>query len=113
MMTWRRSSRRRKPKKEQLGLVTLVTLALSLRQLGHVRLELLQRDDTRRVVQFLFDPGERRWRCATATTLILIFVLVLGPGSTLGLVLGFACLWVRLSRRRRRWVISPDVVDAL
>jgi hypothetical protein len=60
MMTWRRSSRRRKPKKAQLGLVTLVTLALSLRQLRHERFELLRRDDTRRVVQFLFDPGKRR-----------------------------------------------------
>jgi hypothetical protein len=60
-MTWSGSSRRRKPKKAQLGFVTLVTLALSLRQLRHSRLELLQRDDIRRVVQFLFDPGERRW----------------------------------------------------
>ena len=61
MMRWSRSSRRRKPKKAQLGLVTLVTLALSLRQLGHERLKRLQRAVTRRIVQFLFDPGERRW----------------------------------------------------
>lgn len=60
MMTWSSSSRRRKPKEAQLGLVTLVTLALSLRQLRHSRLELLQRDDTFRVVQLVFDPGERR-----------------------------------------------------
>ena len=85
-MTWSGSRRCRKPKRAQHGLVTRVTLALSLRQLRHERLELLLRDDTRRVVQFLFDPGERRWCCVTAT----IFIPILGLGFTLGLVLGFA-----------------------
>ena len=39
--------------------MAFVTLALSLRELRHERPKLLQRDDTRRIVQFLFDPGER------------------------------------------------------
>ena len=70
-----------------------MTLALSVRKLRHESLEVLQRDDTRRFVQLLFNPGERgRWCRATAATLILICILILGLGFTFRLVLGFACL---------------------
>ena len=100
-----------KPKKAQLSLVALVTPALSLRQLRYARLELPHRHD-RRVVQFLFDPGERRWR-----TLILFFILILGLGYSLEHVLSFANLSVgrrwRWGRWQRRWLISPGVVNAL
>lgn len=77
-----------KPKRAQLGLTTLAHLALDLRQRGHARLELLPRNDLRRLVQLISDPGERRNRrrrcpCAVGAALILILIFALG------LVLGF------------------------
>ena len=89
MVTWKSSP---KPKRLQLGLVRLVHLALNSRQRGHARLKLLPGDDTRRLVQLLFDPGERelrhtgRRRRAAAPALVLI--LGLGPVPVLGF--GFA-----------------------
>ena len=61
----------------------LVHLALNLRQLRHARLKLLPGNRTRRLVQLLFDPGERKRRrrrhAAAAAP-----VLALGFGSAHG-----------------------------
>ena len=69
-----------KPKGLQLWPMRLVHLALNLRQRRHARLKLLPGDRTRRVVQLLFNPGERerrgRGRAGAAVP-----VLVLGFGK--------------------------------